>query len=393
MPPSSRGPLNILVLCYEHPPVGGGGGRIATQIAQKLAARGHSVRFLTGNLSPPRTLPKHENLNGIQILRVPAPRRLPDTCTVPEMAAYLLWALPHALREIKRAKPDVIHAHFAVPTGALAYTLHRLTGLPYALTAHLGDVPGGVPEQTDSLFRWVMPFTRPIWHRAAKATAVSSFVAGLAQKAYGIRPAVIPNGIPTLPPEPDWSAGAGEILFAGRLSIQKNPLLALEALALIQDVRWRFHIVGDGPLRQACEAFATHAGILAQVHFHGWLDSSALAALRRRCSLLFIPSLSEGLPMVAVEALADGMAIVGTDIPGLHDVVEPGRNGLLCPRTPQAMASALRKLLTNPKKLLAFRQASRAKARNFLLEDIVVQYDNILTQAAASQAPLPIRNV
>jgi hypothetical protein len=95
----------------------------------------------------------------------------------------------------RRFKPDVVHAHFAVPTGVAAWTICRTLHIPYVLTAHLGDVPGGVPEQTDQLFRWIYPFTKPIWRDASDTTAVSSFVAGLASEAYGRQPRVILNGI------------------------------------------------------------------------------------------------------------------------------------------------------------------------------------------------------
>ena len=71
---------------------------------------------------------------------------------------------------------------------------HDSARTPYVLTAHLGDVPGGVPEQTDHLYRIVKPFTVPIWRSAAAVTAVAPHVAELAEQAYGIKPRVILNG-------------------------------------------------------------------------------------------------------------------------------------------------------------------------------------------------------
>ena len=111
------------------------------------------------------------------------------------MGAFIIAAVPAAFTIVRRFKPDIIHAHFAVPTGAVAYALKRLTGLPYLLTAHLGDVPGGVPEQTDTIFRMINPLIRPIWRGAGAATAVSSFVASLAEKAYDQKVVVINNGV------------------------------------------------------------------------------------------------------------------------------------------------------------------------------------------------------
>ncbi|NJN80291.1 MAG: glycosyltransferase [Anaerolineales bacterium] len=90
--------------------------------------------------------------------------------------------------------PNIIHTHFAVPAGALAFVLSKLTGVPYILTAHLGDVPDGVPEKTAHWFRWLKPFTKPIWQNAKKVIAVSEFTRQLALKHYPVEICVIPNG-------------------------------------------------------------------------------------------------------------------------------------------------------------------------------------------------------
>jgi glycosyltransferase involved in cell wall biosynthesis len=180
--------MRILVLNYEHPPLGGGGGRLAAKVASGLASRGHQVRVLTAGMPQ---LPKEALEQGFEIRRLRAFRRREDTCSVAEMALWVTAAIPAAITEVRRWKPDVIHAHFAVPTGAVAWMASKATGVPYVLTAHLGDVPGGVPEQTANLFRWIHPLTVPIWSGAVATTAVSSFVAGLAEKAYGLKPQII----------------------------------------------------------------------------------------------------------------------------------------------------------------------------------------------------------
>ena len=155
-------PMKILVLCYEYPPIGGGGGRVAQSIAEQMAARGHEVRVQTAALGW-RSM--RETIRGVEVFRTASGRRVPDTCTVREMGQYCATSFLPTLRHIREWKPDVIHAHFAVPTGALAWAAHRLTGVPYVLTAHLGDVPGGVPEQTDRLVQAHRPARPP--HLAA----------------------------------------------------------------------------------------------------------------------------------------------------------------------------------------------------------------------------------
>ncbi len=374
-------PLRILCLNYEYPPVGGGGGRVAHRINAGLVARGHAVRVQTAGL---RHLPTHEIVDGVEIFRSESFRQREDTCTVPEMALYLATSFLPTLRQIRTWRPHVLHVHFAVPTGALALPVSRLTATPYVLTAHLGDVPGGVPEQTAGLFRLVQPLTRPIWRRAAALTAVSTFVADLAERAYGRRPEVVLNGM-TLGPRPAIEVRRPpRLLLVGRLSVQKNPLLAIRALALVRDLPWEFHVIGDGPLRVEMERETRTLGLEPKIRFLGWLDSPRVAAEMAAADILLLTSLSEGLPMAAIEALDRGLAIVSSRIGGVTDVVVEGENGVLCDLTAESFAAALRPILEDPAGLAAMRTASAARAERFDITRVIDAYEDILRQPSRS---------
>ncbi len=372
--------MKILILNYEHPPIGGGGGRLAARVGSGLVRRGHQVRVLTAGMAH---LPIESVEAGMEVRRLRAFRRREDTCSVPEMAAWVLAAIPAALGEIRRWKPDVIHAHFAVPTGAVAWMAHQLTGIPYVLTAHLGDVPGGVPEQTGDLFRWVQPFTVPIWKGAAATTAVSNFVATLAEKAYGMRPEIILNGL-VLPPAPELKLHEPpRLLMVGRMSVQKNPLTAVRALGLLREIPWFCTILGDGPLLEAARAEAEKLGISERITFPGWASAADVSDAMREADLLLIPSLSEGLPMVAIEALTHGLALVSSRIGGLGDVAEAGSNAHLFELADGAegMAEALKPFLLDPTALFTARQASLAMASRFDLERSLDAYERVLKGA------------
>ncbi len=370
--------MKILVLCYEYPPVGGGGGRVAAQVAAGLAARGHEVKVQTAGM---RHLPAHEVRDGVEILRAESFRRREDTCSVPEMGLSLATSFLPALRLARSWKPDVIHAHFAVPTGALAWAVSRATGIPYVLTAHLGDVPGGVPEQTASLFRLVDPAAKRIWKDAARVTAVSRHVAALARAAYGLEPEVILNGLPPLAPPEMRSHRPVRLLFVGRLSVQKNPVLAVHVFAALRDRETTLAIIGDGPLAGAVRDAAAPLG--ERVVFHGWLDGAEVSRRMAELDILLMTSLHEGLPMVAVEALQHGLAIVGSDIGGLHDVVESGVNGFLCAGGAGSFATVLDELIADPARLGALREASLRKAGEFDLGRSLDAYEQALLAAAA----------
>jgi glycosyltransferase involved in cell wall biosynthesis len=373
--------MKILVLCYEYPPVGGGGGRVAASVAEGLVRNGHEVRVVSAGL---RHLPSEAEVNGVAVLRPQSFRRREDTCSVLEMALYLLTAFLPAWKICRIWKPDVIHAHFVVPTGALALALHLLTRIPYILTAHLGDVPGGVPEQTDSLFRVLGPFIRPIWKRAAAVSAVSGFVAGLAAKNCGVRATVILNGVPMIPPPEALESGKPPcIVMLGRLSIQKNPLLAIQALALVKDLPWRFEVIGEGPLSAALRELVRTSGLEGRVTFSGWLAGDEVSKRLGMADVLLMTSTSEGLPMAGIEALRHGLAIVGSRIGGLSDVIDDGENGFFCDLAPEAFAKSLRSILSDSHSLLRMRQASLAKALAFNLPDRVRDYELLLGQVAS----------
>ena len=222
------------------------------------------------------------------------------------------------------------------------------------LTVHLGDVPGGVPEKTDAWFRWVKPLTPPIWRNAARITAVSEFTRNLAQKQYPFPMVVIPNGVDihSLDPGRIQVKHPPQIVFAGRLVPQKNPLLLVHTLGEIKDLDWTCVIVGDGALKPQVEQEIARLGLEDRVQLPGWLTPTEVIEWFRESDILFMPSLSEGLPVVGVQALALGLAILASNTGGFADLVENGKNGFVFnPSDRQNFALALREMLSDPEKL------------------------------------------
>ena len=124
-------PIRILVVCYEWPPVGGGGGRVAADIARGLARRGHEVLAVTSAL---KGLLADETVDRISIHRWYAGRHRADRCTVPEMGSYVLAHLLPLLFENIRFRPDVVHVQFCGAErrcGMVRDTIHA-----YSLCAH-----------------------------------------------------------------------------------------------------------------------------------------------------------------------------------------------------------------------------------------------------------------
>lgn len=369
--------MRILVLVHEFPPVGGGGGRVAEDICSKLAQRGHQVSVLTTHI---KGLPYEEERAGFHIVRFGSLRRQPYRASFLSMALYVLAGLWAGRRLIGRFQPDVIHAHFAVPAGALAWLLSRATSIPYVLTVHLGDVPGGVPEKTDEWFRWVYPFTPRIWKHAREIVAVSEYTRQLALKKYNEKIQVVPNGVDLSNLRPAQIAlnDPPRIVFAGRFMEQKNPLQFVQTLSTLQALKWQCVMIGDGPLMGDVKCAIEDQGVQDRFQLTGWLDPQEVLSWFDRSDILFMPSRSEGLPVVGVQALAKGLAIVASRVGGFVDLVDHDKNGYLFTEAePSGFAIALSALLSDSNRLFAFRNASLAKASSFELEQIVREYENI----------------
>jgi len=305
------------------------------------------------------------------------------------MLSFDLAGLWTGLALIRSFRPDIIHTHFAVPAGALAFALSLLTGVPYILTAHLGDVPGGVPEKTAYWFRWLKPFTKPIWKRAKQVVAVSEFTRQLALEHYPVDIRVIPNGadFTHLVTEHIGVNKIPHIVFAGRFVSQKNPLAIIRVLSTLKDLKWTCSMLGDGPLFEEVKTEIAKHGMTERFKLSGWVTPADVLNEFSKSDILFMPSLSEGLPVVGVDALVKGLAIVASRIGGFFDLVEPARNGYLVEvRDEAGFSSALRELIPNREQLVTFRRASLAKAKDFDIEKIVDQYEEIMKKTSIGES-------
>jgi len=331
--------LKILVLNYEYPPLGGGAGPVCRELSEHYADRGHRVDVVTMSYAG---LPSREERGGVRIERVPSWRRRPDLCGTIEMGTYVASALPRVSRRLRRGAYDVVHCHFVVPTGLLAYFATRFGDAPYILTAHGSDVPGFNPDRFRAQHRFIGPLRNLVIRNAALLASPSVFLSDLIHETCGPFPIEhIPNGIDAsrLRPGPKKR----RILMTGRLLPRKGFQHVLEALRGL-DSHCEIHIAGDGPMRAELEEIAR---TLAQpVTFHGWLDhdSATLKDLYESSAIFCLPSEKENASISLLEAMSAGAAVVTSNGSGCSETVADA--GLqVPPRDRDALRSALSKLL------------------------------------------------
>ena len=140
------------------------------------------------------------------------------------------------------------------------------------------------------------------------------------------------------------------ILFAGRLHPQKDPLLLVEAFAILNRANIHLLIAGAGELEQEIKIKIDSLGLSKRVTMLGAVPQPKLAALHQLSSIFVLSSVYEGLPFAVLEALSCGTPVVTTDSGETSEFLGAD-SGIVCrERTPQAIAEALSQILQHPEK-------------------------------------------
>jgi glycosyltransferase involved in cell wall biosynthesis len=159
---------------------------------------------------------------------------------------------------------------------------------------------------------------------------------------------VLPQDVAPGPAERDWT-GPIELLTVGRIDLEKNPLLLVEALARLErddPGRYLLRWVGRGPLDEAVRRHARELGVAHGIELCGYVPfGPALLDLYRNAHAFVHVAVTEGVPQVLLEALACATPIVATDVGGVRAALDDGRAGLLVPPAdPDALVEAVRTL-------------------------------------------------
>jgi glycosyltransferase involved in cell wall biosynthesis len=145
--------------------------------------------------------------------------------------------------------------------------------------------------------------------------------------------------------------------------------------------------VGDGPTRGEIEASIRQRNLADRVSLTGWVSPEEAARRLAASDLLVMPSLSEGLPVVGVRALAFGLALLVSQAGGLAELVEDGVNGRCCPIVDrECFERALRWCLEDSARLLQMKQASRSLAARYDIRTVAAAYEAIFARVAAQES-------
>ena len=262
---------------------------------------------------------------------------------VPQAAAYARCMQALGVRHL--------HAHYATHPALAAYTVSKLTGIPYSFTAHAHDIYVERPMLAEKI------------GLACFVVTISDYNRSLLEKLYGSRAArktfVVRSGVdPDLfrPGSMPRSDRATILCVASLQDYKGHPYLIEACARLKQDGRdFRCLLVGDGELRELIAQHVHALGLDSEVTLAGAQPRERISELMQQSDLFVLPSVvietgkKEGLPVVLIEALASGLPVVATAISGIPELVRHGQTGLLVPqRNSTALAGAIAQLLDDP---------------------------------------------
>jgi glycosyltransferase involved in cell wall biosynthesis len=204
------------------------------------------------------------------------------------------------------------------------------------------------------MHRLTRRWRRAILGHAAAIIANSEGLAATSRAADPFPVQIIPTGVDAEQFHPGPESGshpAGaplRLLFVGRVHREKNLAIVLRQMASLPPhvrAQVELQVAGDGAQRPELELLARELGLTARVRWLGWQAKHAIPALYRSADVLLNPAQYEGLPNVALEAMASGLPVMASDVPGNRAVVQDGKTGVLFPLDrPDQLGAALSRL-------------------------------------------------
>lgn len=223
--------------------------------------------------------------------------------------------------------------------------LARLLGIPLVIHLH----GSGYHEFYDPLPPRLQRPIRAMFRRAARVIVLGQFWADWVADRMDLpshRIDILYNGVPATTRQP--RSATPHIVLLGRIGPRKGVPELLEALTAIADRSWTATLAGDGDL-EPYRSFVAEHGLAPRIHFPGWLDAEAAAALLQSADILALPSHAENFPISIIEALAASVAVVATPVGATPELLQDGISALFVPiADAEALANALLRLLDDP---------------------------------------------
>jgi phosphatidyl-myo-inositol alpha-mannosyltransferase len=370
---------------YTYP---GGVGRHVEALAEELSELGHEVRLLapydpddrlarvSHRGARPQARPMPDNLVPLgRTMGLPMNGAVSNLAVFPESVGRLG-------RELRHGGYDLVHIH--EPNAPyVSWYATEASKVPAVGTFHTYSTSSTVHRFTANLLG-----ARRLYAKLSARIAVSHAAQWTAQRYYGGRYTIVPNGVDLSAATPDHSRPNDElrILFIGRAEERKGLPVLLRAFEALRSVGVPARLTVAGPSPEEVEPLLLDRD---GIELAGQVHDAEKWPLLGSADLLCAPSLGgESFGMVLTEAFASGTPVVASDIAGYRDVVSDGRHGVLVPPgDAEALGNALLELASDPERRADMARAARERAERFAWPNVAREVEAVYEQAL--NAPVP----
>jgi len=372
--------MKILIVNFEYPPLGGGGGVATSQVAEELARR-HEVHVLTTRFGDSA---REEKMNGVNIHRVNVMgRNRLSTASLISLVAFAPAAGWRGMILCWGKKFDVINAQFVVPSGVPAVILAKLFRIPFVLSFIGGDIfdpSKGISPHRYAVLRWLI---RLIAKQAQARTAISEDTKRRARELHKVRGDIVVThlgvekwgNVVSLPE----TGGRRYFISVGRLIPRKRYETLLEAW---REIECDLIIVGSGPLEDGLKNRIRVWGLDNKVSLTGFVSEDQKRKLLMGAIGYVSAAEHEGFGIVFLEAMQAGLPIVATDTGGQTDFLSRGENALLArPGDVSALRAAINEILGDDALREKMKDNNKRKVQSFYLERTTADFERVLVRA------------
>lgn len=291
---------------------------------------------------PSKNFPKYEKIGNVNVYRVGGSLGLFPFLLPKNFFPISVFLKGRQLMR-KNGPYDIVHAYQASQAAGGGWLLKWLyPKTPFFITVQEGKILDKQP--------WLMRFFRGfLFKKADTATTISNYLAQYVRSQSAKIPiTVIPNGVDLNKFKVEGRGDKNTIITVSRL-VEKNGVADLiDAMALVKNKipDAKLIIVGDGPLKESLKLKAKSLKLENQIEFAGEVLYADTPKYLAGAAIFVRPSLSEGLGSAFLEAMASGLAVVGTPVGGIPDFLKDGETGLFCrPGDPEDIAEKIIKVI------------------------------------------------
>lgn len=365
--------MKIAIIVFQFPPKWLAGTEIATyNIAQHLAIRGHEIHVITRH---DKGLPYESKLQGFHVHRIRSPN-------IRFLDLPIFWL--RILIILRELEPDIIHIQ-SIHNALLGYFAKKSLHKPLVFWGRGSDVYA--IHTFSPLTRWII---RVGVKSSDAVIALTAAMKAEIQRLAMREVAVIPNGIDlkryeqlsrgVIRKELQIAEDIRTVIWVGNMNSWKGVQYLIEAINIVRysSSKVRLILLGDGLEKRNLYAKTKDLNLVDFVIFAGAVSNNKVLEYMIASDIFALPSLTEGFPMVVLEAMGSGLPVVATNIKGMSEIIIDGINGFLVePENPEQIANRILLLISDDELRQRVRKNNKEKAKQYSWDIVIEKLEEV----------------